>query len=94
MTQLSELKQIAKQFKGKSGGPEAESILVDSNMDKKDGFVSVWSNRHDLTKIIERCGPAIVSYKVMGDMNKGGGVQLLIKRSAYRGIQCAFRNSK
>ncbi len=51
------LKQIAERWKGKSGGPEAETTVSDSKMDKN--YVHVWSCTADVTKIIQRCGSAI-----------------------------------
>ena len=89
LTNKPTLKEIASHFKGKGGGPESESHIVDCNADKKDGFVWVYSNKADATKIIDRCGPAILDYRFLDS-----GVQLQIDRKAFRGIHCAFRNIK
>jgi len=89
LTKKPTLKEVAAHFKGKGGGPESESHIVDCNADKKDGFVWVYSNKADATKIIERCGPAILDYRFLDS-----GVQLQIARKAFRGIHCAFRNIK
>ena len=51
------LKEIAERWKGKSGGPEAETTIADSKLDKD--CVHVWSCTSDVTKIIDRCGTAI-----------------------------------
>ena len=83
------LKEVRDHFKGKGGGPESESHIVDCNADKKDGFVWVYSNKADATKIIDRCGDAILDYSFLDS-----GVQLKIARKAFRGIHCAFRNVK
>ncbi len=83
------LKEIRDHFKGKGGGPESESHIVDCNADKKDGFVWVYSNKADATKIIDRCGDAIIDYSFLDS-----GVQLKIDRKAFRGVHCAFRNVK
>ena len=83
------LKEIAAHFKGKGGGPESESHILDCNADKKQGSVWVYSNKADATKIIERCGPAILDYRFLDS-----GIQLQIDRKAFRGIHCAFRNIK
>lgn len=80
------LNDIVKMFKGKGGDPEAETIINDSNGDKKNGSVFVWSNKNDASKIVERCKNSIKSCKLVGD-----GVQLEIDRKAFRGIVCAFR---
>jgi len=90
ITQKTPLSEIKKHFKGKGGGPEGESHIIDANADKKEGFVWVYSNKSDASKIIERCGNAILDYSFL-DKN---GVQLKIDRKAFRGIQCAFRNVK
>ena len=84
------LKEIAEFYKGKGGGPEGESHIVDANADKKEGFVYVYSTKADATKIIERCGDAILEYSFLDSR----GVQLKIDRKAFRGIHCAFRNVK
>ena len=92
-TLLSEkptLKEIAAYYKGKGGGPEGESHVIDANADKKEGFVWVYSTKADATKIIERCGDAILDYSFLDAQ----GVQLKIDRKAFRGIHCAFRNVK
>lgn len=83
------LDQIAQEYKGTTGGPEGETIIVDASADKKDGFVTVWSNKADATKIIERCRDSIIS--IRKDSN---GVLLKIERCAFRGPVCAFRKCK
>ena len=84
------LKEIASYYKGKGGGPEGESHVIDANADKKEGFVWVYSTKADAAKIIERCGDAILDYSFLDAQ----GVQLKIDRKAFRGIHCAFRNVK
>ncbi len=82
------LDEIISTFKGKGGGPEAESVLVDNNHDKKDNFVTIWSNKNDLVKIISRCKNSIKKFEMIGD-----GVQLTIDRKAFRGILSSFRKT-
>tara|TARA_R100001594_G_scaffold146133_1_gene197147 strand:+ start:241 stop:549 length:309 start_codon:yes stop_codon:yes gene_type:complete len=84
------LEEVKAYFKGKGGGPEGESHIIDANADKKEGFVWVYSTKSDATKIIERCGDAILDYGFLDRQ----GVQLKIDRKAFRGIHCAFRNVK
>jgi hypothetical protein len=84
------LDEVKAYFKGKGGGPEGESHIIDANADKKEGFVWVYSTKSDATKIIDRCGDAILDYSFLD----GQGVQLKIARKAFRGIHCAFRNVK
>lgn len=83
------LNEVKEMFKGKGGGPEAESVLLDSNFHKKEGVVTLWSNKADAAKVIERCGSSVISFEVRGD-----GVSLVINRDAFRGIHCAFRRVK
>lgn len=78
------LKQIAERWKGKSGGPEAETTVSDSKMDKD--CVHVWSCTADVTKIIKRCGSAIKNIRETHD-----GVHFEIHRSAFRGASYAFK---
>ena len=42
----TKLKQIAERWKGKAGGPEAETTIADSKMDKD--CVHVWSCTSDV----------------------------------------------
>ena len=84
------LNEIKKHFKGKGGGPEGESHVIDANADKKEGFVWVYSTKHDAAKIIDRCKESILDYSFLDSR----GVQLKIDRKAFRGIQCAFRKVK
>ena len=42
----------------------------------------------DVAKIAERCRNSIVSFD-----EKGGGVDFVINRKAFRGVVYAFRNS-
>ena len=83
------LDEVMEKFKGKGGNPESETVLIDSNLDKIDGFVSVWSNKADAAKIIARCKNNIKSYRTVGN-----GIQLEIDRRAFRGIVYAFRGTK
>jgi hypothetical protein len=90
LTEKPSLDEIAEYFKGKGGGPEGESHIVDANADKKEGFVWVYSTKADAAKIITRCKDYILDYSFL-DRN---GIQLKIDRKAFRGIHCAFRNVK
>lgn len=90
LTEKPSLDEIAEYFKGKGGGPEGESHIVDANADKKEGFVWVYSTKADAAKIIDRCKECILDYSFL-DQN---GIQLKIDRKAFRGIHCAFRNVK
>jgi len=84
------LDEVKAHFKGKGGGPEGESHIIDANADKKEGFVWVYSTKADAAKIIDRCGDAIIDYSFLD----ARGVQFKIDRKAFRGIHCAFRNVK
>ena len=90
VSQKPTLKEIASYYKGKGGGPEGESHIIEANADKKEGFVWVYSTKADAAKIIDRCGDAILDYSFLDAQ----GVQLKIDRKAFRGIHCAFRNVK
>lgn len=84
---LETLDEVQKHFKGKGGtNPESESILVDNGADKAEGFVTLWSNRAEAAKIIERCGSMVTKFNATED-----GVSLVIDRKAFRGLQYAFK---
>ena len=78
------LQEIAERWKGKGGGPEAETTIADSKLDKD--CVHVWSCTSDITKIIDRCGNAILKIREDND-----GVAFEIHRSAFRGAPYAFK---
>ena len=90
MSDKLSLEELKASYKGRGGGPESESIIIDSNLDKRDNYVSVYSSNKDVAKIIERCADSILDYEVLGTE----GVQFKIDRKAFRGIHCAFRNVK
>lgn len=82
-----ELDKLHSEFKGKGGGPESESQISDSKLDKN--VVEVWSCNKDVSTIIDRCRPHIRS-----TTRRGGGVSLIIDRKAFRGIPYAFKTTK
>jgi len=79
-----QLNEIKLRWKGKGGGPEAETTVVDSKMDKD--CVHVWSCNSDVSKIIDLCVSAIRKIREDGD-----GVSFEIHRSAFRGAAYAFK---
>jgi hypothetical protein len=81
------LKEIKKYFKGKGGGPEGESHIIDANADKKEGFVWVYSSKKEAAAIIDRCGDSIIECNFLDPR----GVQFKIDRKAFRGIEYAFK---
>jgi len=78
--------RIIREFKGKAGGPESESILVDNKEESRDGTIEVYAMGKDAAKIAERCWPAITKVKFERE-----ACFLTIKRSAFRGIPAAFK---
>ena len=81
---------LIKKYKNKKGDIEAETVLIDNNMDRKaSNTVSVWGCNSDISKIASRCKDAIISIRDDGD-----GCSLEIDRRAFRGIVYAFRNVK
>jgi len=77
--------KIIREFKGKAGGAEGESILVDNNEERKTGLIEVYVHGKNAAKIAERCWPAITAVKFEGE-----AVTFTIKRSAFRGVHAAF----
>jgi hypothetical protein len=90
LTSKPTLQEIKAHFKGKGGGPDGESHIIDSNFDKKQGFVWVYSTTKDAAKIIDRCENGILDYRFLD----AEGIQLKIDRKYFRGIHCAFRSVK
>ena len=85
--------KIMREFKGKSGGPEAESILVDNNEERKSGLIEVYVHGKNAAKIAERCWPAVTAVKFEGEavVLTIKAVTFTIKRSAFRGVHTAFK---
>ena len=75
------IEELIGKCKGKQGDDETESILIEN-------VVRVWAMAADVSKIAERCRNSIVSFH-----EKGGGVDFVIDRKAFRGVVYAFRNS-
>ena len=80
---------IIETFKGKGGDIEAESILLDNNFDRKEGYVQVYAHGKWAAIIAKRCRSAIISAKIHKE-----AVDFKIKRSAFRGIHTAFKVTK
>jgi len=78
--QNEDLMKIYEEFKGKGGNPEAESVCVDSKLDKE--TISIWSSKSDVARIIKRCEKGIISARKLGD-----GIQFEIDRNYFRGIE-------
>ena len=68
-----ELKKIAVKFKGKGGGPEAESAVVACKMDIKEGYVWFWADNSDITNIISRSKKYILEVR---DCNETIGMKI------------------
>jgi hypothetical protein len=84
-----QINRIIAEYKGKGGDEEAECILIDNNMDRKEEFVTVWGCNHNISKIANRCRKNILRID-----EDGSGVSLYIHRRAFRGVVYAFRNAK
>ena len=90
MKKLQSLEEIKNEFKGKGGAnTESENILVDNGADRSEGFVSIWGNRTEIAKIIDRCGNMIKKFDATEN-----GANLIIDRKAFRGIEYCFRKVK
>ena len=48
MSDKLSLEELKASYKGRGGGPESESIVVDSNLDKRENYVSVYSSNKEL----------------------------------------------
>ena len=90
MKKLQSLEEVKAAFKGKGGlNPESENILVDSGADKAEGFLTVWGNRAEIAKIIDRCGRLVTKFDATED-----GAHLTIDRKAFRGLEYCFKKVK
>ena len=79
-------KEIIEKYKGKGGGPESESILIDNKEESKSGLIEVYATGKTAAKIAERCWPAITKVRFEGE-----ACFLTIKRTAFRGIHTSFK---
>ena len=78
--------RIMRDFKGKAGGPESESILIDNKEEAKSGTIEVYASGKLAAKIAERCWPAITKVRFEGE-----ACFLTVKRTAFRGIHTSFK---
>ncbi len=78
--------KIIEKFKGKAGGPESESILVDNKEESRTGTIEVYATGKLAAKLAERCWPAVTKVRFEGE-----ACFLTIKRSAFRGIHTSFK---
>ena len=81
---------LRERWSGSRGDSEAESILVSSNLDLKNGQVTVWCGRpSDAGKLLTRCGSKLTAHTERGD-----GISLTFDSTALRpgGISMAFKN--
>jgi len=90
MKKIQTLEEVKSAFKGKGGtNIESENILVDSGADKAEGFLTVWGNRAEITKIIDRCGKMVTKFDATEE-----GAFLTIDRKAFRGLEYCFKRVK
>mgnify|MGYP003154245377 FL=1 len=78
--------KIIEKYKGKAGGPESESILIDNKEEARSGTIEVYACGKLAAKIAERCWPAITKVRFEGE-----ACFLTIKRTAFRGIHTSFK---
>ena len=78
--------KIIEKYKGKAGGPESESILIDNKEESKSGLIEIYATGKLAAKIAQRCWPAITKVRFEGE-----ACFITIKRTAFRGIHTAFK---
>ena len=78
--------RIMRDFKGKAGGPESESILIDNKEEARSGTIEVYATGKLAAKIAQRCWPAITKVRFEGE-----ACFLTVKRTAFRGIHTSFK---
>mgnify|MGYP003148848121 CR=1 FL=1 len=80
------LKKIAKRFKGKGGGPDAETLINACKHDINLGYVTLWSDNNDITNLINRSRRYILMMKDYGD-----AIEFRIDRKGFRSCCHAFK---
>jgi len=64
---LENVKKIAERFKGKGGGPDAESAVNAHKGDIKEGYVTFWSDNSDITNLLNRSRRYVLSITDFGE---------------------------
>lgn len=82
------IESVIERFGGKGGDIESESVINDSNMDKKEGYIEIWSDNATAAKVVKRCG------KYIQEINESQwGVSIRIDRKGFRGLEYCFKTS-
>jgi len=80
---------ISRRFKGKGGGPDAESGVDAYKEDIKEGFVWFSSDNSDVTNLIRRSSKYILELKDYGD-----SVIMKMNKDGFRSCCHAFKISR
>tara|TARA_R100001594_G_C3874125_1_gene224228 strand:- start:41 stop:337 length:297 start_codon:yes stop_codon:yes gene_type:complete len=83
------LNRIAKRFKGKGGGPDAETLINANKHDINLGYVSLWSDNNDITNLINRSRKYILSVRDYGET-----VEFKMAKGGFRSCCHAFKVGK
>ena len=83
------IKEIAQRFKGKGGGPDAETCINANKHDLNKGYVSFWSDNSDITNLLNRSKEYILEVEDYGDT-----IQIKLDKSGFRSCVHSFKVAK
>tara|TARA_R110002073_G_scaffold124774_1_gene269149 strand:+ start:713 stop:1015 length:303 start_codon:yes stop_codon:yes gene_type:complete len=77
---------IAKRFKGKGGGPDAESCINANKHDINQGFVYFWSDNSDVANLLNRSMKYVLEVSDYGET-----VQIKMDKTGFRSCVHSFK---
>jgi hypothetical protein len=86
---FDKLKKVAKKFKGKGGGPDAESAVNAHKGDIKEGYVTFWSDNSDITNLLTRSRKYVLAVEDYGET-----VCIRMDKRGFRSCIHAFKVGK
>tara|TARA_R110002020_G_scaffold190585_3_gene390112 strand:+ start:34 stop:336 length:303 start_codon:yes stop_codon:yes gene_type:complete len=80
---------IARRFKGKGGGPDAESCINANKHDINQGYVYFWSDNSDITNLLKRSKKYVLEVCDYGET-----VQIKMDKAGFRSCVHSFKVAK
>lgn len=80
------VKEIAARFKGKGGGPDAESAVNVHKQDLSAGYVTFWSDNSDVTNLLTRSRKYVLEVR-----DHGEAVMIKMDKKGFRSCIHAFK---
>ena len=83
------IKKLAARFKGKGGGPDAESAVNAHKQDISAGYVTFWSDNSDVANLLLRSRKYVLEVQDHGEL-----VEIRMDKKGFRSCIHAFKVGK